>query len=110
MKRVRRLPRAIACSPLRAGCYYDLVRCRKIGADDGALISQMREAASLPGLEPAQRSRVELALGKAAHDLGDFEAAMRHFDAAEAFAQLGSPLRCGPICGADRPDDRAVYT
>ena len=76
--------RAIACSPLRAGCYYDLVRCRKIGADDGALISQMREAASLPGLEPAQRSRVELALGKAAHDLGDFEAAMRHFDAAEA--------------------------
>jgi Sulfotransferase family len=44
----------------------------------------MRVALALPGLEPSQRSRVHLALGKAADDLGDYEEAMRQFDAAEA--------------------------
>jgi tetratricopeptide (TPR) repeat protein len=39
--------------------------------------------AALESLEPPQRIRVHLALGKAADDLGDYEEAMRHFDAAE---------------------------
>jgi tetratricopeptide (TPR) repeat protein len=76
--------RAIARDRLRAGCFYDVARCRRMGPEDAALIGQMREAAALPGLEPAQRSRVHLALGKAADDLGNPEEAMRHFDAAEA--------------------------
>jgi len=78
------LLRAIAHDPLRAGLYYDIVRCRRTGADDTDLIERMRAAAALPGLQPAQRSRVHLALGKAADDLGDTETAMRHFDAAHA--------------------------
>jgi Sulfotransferase family len=44
----------------------------------------MRAALASPVLEPKQRIRVHLALGKAADDLGDYEEAMRHFDAAEA--------------------------
>ncbi|HTZ69144.1 MAG TPA: sulfotransferase [Acetobacteraceae bacterium] len=76
--------RAVECDPSRAGLYYDLVRCRRITPEDAPLLARMRAAATLPGLEPAQRSRVHLALGKAADDLGDPREAMRHFDAAEA--------------------------
>jgi len=75
--------RAIGRDRLRAGCFYDVARCRRIGPQDAALIGQMRDAAAMAGLEPAQRARVHLALGKAADDLGNPEDAMRHFDAAE---------------------------
>jgi tetratricopeptide (TPR) repeat protein len=78
------LLRAIERAPMLSGSYYDVVRCRRIGPEDADLIARMRAAAVLPGLEPAQRSRVHLALGKAADDLGDHEEAMRQFDAAEA--------------------------
>jgi tetratricopeptide (TPR) repeat protein len=78
------LTRAIERAPLRAGSYYDIVRCRRITPDDAALIARMREAVTQPGLEPAQRARIHLALGKAADDLGDHATAMRHFDVAEA--------------------------
>jgi tetratricopeptide (TPR) repeat protein len=79
---------AIAQAPQRAGSYYDVVRCGRIGTGDAALLAAMREAAERPGLEPAQRSRVHLALGKAEQDLGNHAAAMRHFDAAEALRNL----------------------
>ena len=75
--------RAIEKAPLLAGSYYDAVRCARIGPEDTELIARMRAALDLQGLEPAQRIRVLLALGKAADDLGDYEQAMRHFDAAE---------------------------
>jgi tetratricopeptide (TPR) repeat protein len=75
--------RAIEKAPLLAGSYYDAVRCGCIGPGDTELIARMRTALESQGLEPAQRIRVHLALGKAADDLGDYEEAMRHFDAAE---------------------------
>jgi tetratricopeptide (TPR) repeat protein len=75
--------RAIEKAPLLAGSYYDAVRCGRIGPEDSELIARMRTALESRGLEPAQRIRVHLALGKAADDLGDYEEAMRHFDAAE---------------------------
>jgi tetratricopeptide (TPR) repeat protein len=76
--------RAIELAPLRAGSFYDVVRCRRIGPDDSDLLARIRGAATLPGLDASQRSRVHLALGKAADDLGDYREAMRQFDAAEA--------------------------
>jgi tetratricopeptide (TPR) repeat protein len=78
------LLRAVAQAPLRAGSYYDIVRCRHITQQDAALVAQMRASLALPGLEAAPRARVHLALGKAADDLGDYPAAMRHFGVAEA--------------------------
>jgi tetratricopeptide (TPR) repeat protein len=78
------LLQAVERSPLHAGSYYDIVRCRRIGAADDALLASMHAALAVPGLEPAQRSRVHLALGKAADDLGNYADAMRQFDAAEA--------------------------
>jgi tetratricopeptide (TPR) repeat protein len=76
--------RAIDNAPLRAGLYYELVRCQRIMPQDAGLVDKMRAATALPGLEPAQRSRVHLALGKAADDLGEYAEAMRHCDLAEA--------------------------
>lgn len=78
--------RAIEKAPSLAGSYYYVARCRRIGPspEDAALIARMRAALESPTLELSQRISVELALGKAADDLGDYEQAMRHFDSAEA--------------------------
>jgi Flp pilus assembly protein TadD len=76
--------RAIALAPLMSGCYYDLVRCRRITAEDRDLIDRMEAALATPGLDVDARLRVHLALGKAADDLGDYAGAMQQFDAADA--------------------------
>jgi tetratricopeptide (TPR) repeat protein len=75
--------RAIALAPQLAGSYYDLVRCRPVTSEDG-LVQEMEAALATPGLEASQRMRVHLALGKAADDLGEYELAMQHLDAADA--------------------------
>ena len=77
--------RGIETAPWLAGSYYDVVRCSRIGpgTEDTELIARMRATLESQRLEPAQRIRVHLALGKAADDLGDYEEAMRQFDAAE---------------------------
>jgi tetratricopeptide (TPR) repeat protein len=75
--------RAIENAPWLAGSYYDAVRCGRIGSEDTRLLARMRAALESKTLDPAQRVRVHLALGKAAEDLGNYEEAMRHFDAAE---------------------------
>jgi tetratricopeptide (TPR) repeat protein len=84
--------RAIAIAPLLAGCYYDLVRCRRVTSDDDGLLEQMEVALATPGLEAAQRLRLHLAIGKAADDLGDYALAMQHFDAAEAVRRSSVPF------------------
>ncbi len=76
--------RAIGITPMLAGSYYELVRCRPVTSGDGGLLQRMQAALSTPGLEPWQRLRVHLAIGKAAEDLGDYGLAMQQFDAADA--------------------------
>ncbi len=78
-----RFAQAIAAAPLMAGSYYDLVRCRRMTAEDAGLLPRMRDALALPGLQAEQRIRVHLALGKAYDDLGDHGAAMGQFDSAD---------------------------
>jgi tetratricopeptide (TPR) repeat protein len=82
--------RAIAIAPLLAGSYYDLVRCRTVTSSDRGLLEEMQGALTSPGLEPEQRQRVHLAIGKAAEDLGDYALAMRHFDTAEDVRRSGA--------------------
>jgi tetratricopeptide (TPR) repeat protein len=76
--------RAVELSPLLAGSYYDLVRCRRVTKDEQGLIARMEAVLATPGLEAVQRQGLHLALGKVADDLGDHGLAMRHFDAADA--------------------------
>ena len=75
--------RAIDAAPALAGSYYDVVRCARVGPEDEELVARMRSTLELRGLQPAVRIRVLLALGKAADDRGQYEEAMRLFDAAE---------------------------
>jgi len=84
--------RAIAAAPLLAGSYYELVRCRPITSNDDGLVERMEAALATPGLEPAQRLRVHLAIGKAAEDLGDYALAMQHFDAADDVRRGSAPF------------------
>jgi tetratricopeptide (TPR) repeat protein len=76
--------RAIEKAPGLAGSYYDLVRCSRLTVEDAGCVSRIRAALASPELELTQRIRVHLALGKAADDLGDYQEAMRQFDAAES--------------------------
>ncbi len=84
--------RAIAAAPLMAGSYYDMVRCRRLTPADSALRERMQAALRTPGLEPEHVLRLHLALGKAADDLAEYEAAMRHFDAADLVRRRCSPF------------------
>ena len=74
--------RAVA-APLMAGSYYDLVRCRRMTPGDADILPRMQAALAVPGLDPAQILRVHLAMGKTAEDIGNYEQAMQHFDAAD---------------------------
>jgi tetratricopeptide (TPR) repeat protein len=100
---------AIAHAPLMAGSYYDLVRCGRVTAADADLPARMQAALATPGLESHQRLRVHLALGKAADDLDDTAAAMRHFDAADAERRTTSVFDNAAF---DRQIDRliAIFT
>ena len=94
---------AVAGAPHMAGSYYDLVRCRPVTAADGALVARIRDALSTPGLETESRLRVHLALGKAADDLGDYQLAMQHFDAADALRPMSVAFDCDVFeSGIDR--------
>jgi len=75
--------RTVAIAPMLAGSYYDLVRCRPVTNGDNGLLPAMQAALATSGLEPGQRQRLHLAIGKAAEDLGDYALAMQHFDAAD---------------------------
>ncbi len=84
--------RAITAAPLMAGSYYDMVRCRRLTQADAAMRARMQAALHIQGLEPEHVLRLHLALGKAADDLAEYEAAMRHFDAAESVRRRCSPF------------------
>src|SRR5579872_3187707 len=56
--------RTIEIAPLLAGSYYDLARCRRITSGDSDLLQRMEAALATPGLEPSQRLRIHLGIGK----------------------------------------------
>jgi hypothetical protein len=88
-----------------AGCYYDLVRCRRVTSEDDALLSRMEAALATPGLEVEPRLRVHLALGKAADDRGDFARAMQEFDAADSLRASAAAFDSAAF---DREIDRLI--
>jgi tetratricopeptide (TPR) repeat protein len=90
--------RTVAIAPLLAGSYYDLVRCRPVTSADNGLLQEMQAALSTPGLELGQRLRLQLAIGKAAEDLGDYALAMQHFDAADAVRRGAASFDSAAFC------------
>ncbi len=62
---------ALRSNPAEIVLYFDLVRTRRIGPADGALIARMRQALEQPAPVPA-RLRLLLALAKALDDCTDY--------------------------------------
>jgi tetratricopeptide (TPR) repeat protein len=65
---------------------------RKITAADGPLIARMNAALGKPNLAPRHRQLLHFALGKAHDDRGEYEAAMRNFDAGNRLREMGGRL------------------
>jgi tetratricopeptide (TPR) repeat protein len=78
--------RAVALEPDNTAGYVGLTWARRISEPDRPLVNAMQ--ALLARVDPldADAGRLHYALGKSMEDLGAFEAAMSHFDAANAIA------------------------
>ena len=102
--------RTIALAPMLAGSYYDLVRCRPVTSADNGLLQHMETALATPGLEPGQRLRLHLAIGKAAEDLGEYGLAMQHFDAADIVRRGSASFDSAAFsAGVDRLISRCTH-
>lgn len=80
------LERAVALEPRQGIAYCGISMAKKFSVNDGPLIDQLEDVLSGGGLEGKELSYLHYALGKARDDLGDYEAAIRHFDQANAVA------------------------
>ena len=74
--------RAISAGRQPVSAYHSLVMSRKMTDDDQPLIEGMRRTLGRGGLPDFSLMILHFSLGKALDDVKDFEAAMRHFDAA----------------------------
>ena len=72
---------SLAIDPSQVAIYHDMVQCKRIIEGDRPLIERMLARLQGP-LSDVQRLRLHFALGKSFDDLGDYAAAIRHFDAA----------------------------
>jgi tetratricopeptide (TPR) repeat protein len=76
--------RSIALEPANAGAWYHVAINRTFNGRDHELIDRMHTCLVRLDLTSRQRQAVNFALGKAYSDLGDYAAAMRCIDAANA--------------------------
>ena len=100
------LIRSIEIQEEQAEAYFKLVYGKKLGEPDRALIDSMQNV--LNGSPSAEERRLlNYALGKTLEDLGEYEAAIRHYDFANETAfnlqMNGQPLnRAGYTAESDR--------
>jgi tetratricopeptide (TPR) repeat protein len=80
---------AVAVDPRYATAWLSLVSVRKITRDDAALIDQIEAVLRDQTLTDPERVTLHFALGKSMDDLGDYAAAMRHFDLANRLRGKG---------------------
>jgi tetratricopeptide (TPR) repeat protein len=65
---------------------------RKFTSEDSPLIAQMNAVRARPNLTPRKRQLVDFALGKAHDDMGNYDAAMRNFEAGNRLRAMVSEL------------------
>jgi tetratricopeptide (TPR) repeat protein len=73
--------RATELAPDMCLAWSGLATNRKFTAEDSPLIARMSAVLARPDLTPRKRQLVLFALGKAHDDMGNYEAAMRNFEA-----------------------------
>ena len=84
--------RATELDPGISAAWGGLAINRRFTREDGPLIARMNAALTRPHVTPRQRLSIHLALGKAHEDLGNYETAMRNFDAGARVRALGGGL------------------
>jgi tetratricopeptide (TPR) repeat protein len=75
---------AVRMDPKQTWAWLGLAANRKFKAGDEAVARRMSMALARKDLTPPERQPIHFALGKVYDDLGDYAAAMRQFDAANA--------------------------
>ena len=86
-----------ACPDTPWMAWHGLTRSRRIVAADRPLLGRLEDLLPRQPMPQTLRMRMEFALGKACDDLGEYDRAMRHFEAANR------------IRGVLRPFDRARF-
>ena len=89
------LARALAANPTDVVAFFNLTNVRKFAAEDRPLLARMGRLIETARLGDIGAELLNFGLGKAFDDLGEYEAAMRHFDA-------GNELGAGSL-RFDRP-------
>jgi tetratricopeptide (TPR) repeat protein len=84
--------RAAGLSPEISDAWQGLARNRRFTPDDAPLVARMNAALALPNLSSFARQTVHFALGKAYDDMGNYQEAMRNFDAGNQFRALAGKL------------------
>jgi tetratricopeptide (TPR) repeat protein len=79
------LTEAIRLDPRHVPAYYFYIQSKKIVDEDRPLIERLAALERDPEQNPDSQRRLHYGLGKAYDDLGEYGAAIRHFDAANAF-------------------------
>jgi tetratricopeptide (TPR) repeat protein len=78
-----------------AAAYHDLIVSKTIVPADAPMLQQVRELLAHAALPEAYRPRLNLALGKALDDLGQYEDAMKHFDQGNCIVRHREPFDRG---------------
>ena len=95
--------RAIELAPDLCLGWSGLAKNRKFTGEDSALIARMNAVLARPNLTPRKRQVVHFALGKAHDDMGNYEAAMRNFEAGNRLrATAGDLNRADLVRSVDR--------
>ena len=85
--------RATELSPEMSDVWMGVATNRKFTAEDGPLIARMNAALARASLTPRHRLLLHFALGKALDDMGNYEEAMRNFEAGNRYRALGGRLK-----------------
>jgi tetratricopeptide (TPR) repeat protein len=83
------LERAIVTDRTHIAAYHDLVYAKKLTPADRDLIGHMRERLQGADLTAQQRTLLHFAIGKGFDDLGEYAAAIDHFDAGNQLERQG---------------------
>ena len=84
--------RAAELSPTMIGAWAGLAVNRRFTADDGPLIARMNATLARTDLALHVRQTLYFALGKAHDDIGNYEAAMRNFEAGNRIRAQRAPV------------------
>jgi tetratricopeptide (TPR) repeat protein len=83
------LEKSINDRPVQGRAYYGILKTIRVSSKDEPMVAKLEELVRDPRLTDRERFPALKALGKAAEDLGEYEAAMRRFEEA---ARVGKKL------------------